>query len=364
MLYREYGKTGKKISVIGFGAMRFVRDGDIYDHEKCAKVVLKANELGINYFDTAPYYSNDHSESILGMAFKHMPENYYISTKSGALKGSIVRKYLERSLKRLGVPKIHFFHIWCVLNLEDYKRRMAKGGAYEAVLRAKEEGLVDHIAVSTHCSGEEIKAIVDEGFFEGVTLSYNILNFPYRQIGLKAAYEKRLGVATMNPLGGGLIPQRADYFDFIRGEKDSSVVDAALRFNCSHKEVTTVLAGMGTVEEVINNVKVVDDLDGFSNERLDTIKQRISASMDKLCTGCGYCKGCPQQLDIPKFMTSYNQRILGDIQSAYNFLKWHWDLTPEEAGRCLACGVCETKCTQHLPIIDRLKEITTWTVEI
>lgn len=360
MLYKEYGKTGKKISVIGFGGMRFIKDSDKYDYDKCAEVVVKANELGVNYFDTAPYYNDSQSEVIFGIAFKNMPNQFYVSTKSSEKDGSKLRRDLENSLKKLGVPKINFFHIWCILTLDDYRSRMVKGGAYEAALNAKEEGLIEHIVFSTHCNGDEIETIIKEGAFEGVTLGYNILNFPYRQKGLKAAYEHGLGVATMNPLGGGLIPQKAEFFDFIRGDEDESVVEAALRFNGSHKEITSVLAGMGTIEEVIENVKVGSKIKEFPEIKLKEIENRLFSSMDKLCTGCSYCQGCPQNIEIPKLMIAYNQRILGEVRNGLNWMKWHWGMTTEQAKTCIECGECESKCTQHLPIIDRLKEITAW----
>lgn len=357
MQYKKYGKTGKDISVIGFGGMRFPKTGDTYDYDKCAEFLVKANELGVNYFDTAPYYNDDNSELIMSHAFKSMKKPFYVSTKSGQKDGSKLREQLETSLKRMNLEKINFFHIWCILSLDDYRSRMVKGGAYETALKAKEEGLIEHLVFSTHCTGDEIETIVNEGGFEGMTIGYNILNFPFRQKGLKAAYEKGLGVATMNPLGGGLIPQKADYFDFIRSEDDRTVVDAALRFNASHDEITTVLAGMGSMEEVLQNCKVGDNLVKLEQSKLKEIEGRLFNSMDKLCTGCRYCEYCPKKIQVSKYMLSYNSHILGDTQGVLDNLKWHWGIPVDEVKSCIECGLCEGKCTQHLPIIDRLKEI-------
>lgn len=364
MLYKEYGKTGKKISVIGFGGMRFVKDGNGYDVDRCAEVVRKANELGVNYFDTAPYYCDDHSELIMGQAFKNMPGQFYVSTKSSQKNGSELRKQLESSLKRMGVSKVNFFHIWCILNLDDYKSRMVKGGAYEAALKAKTEGLIEHIVFSTHCNGDEIETIVNEGCFDGMTVGYNILNFPFRQKGIKVAYELGLGVATMNPLGGGILPQKANYFDFIRGSGDRTVVEAALRFNGSHKEITTVLAGMGSVSEVLENVKIGDNIREFDDGKLKEIESKLFSSMDKLCTGCRYCENCPQNIPVSKYMLAFNDSILGKPQDAFNTLKWHWGIPAEGVRDCIRCGLCEGKCTQHLPIIERMMQIDEWQPEV
>lgn len=360
MIYKKYGKTGKDISVIGFGGMRFPKKNDKYDYDKCAEIVVRANELGVNYFDTAPGYCDDNSEFIMGHAFKSMKNPFYVSTKSSQKNGSKLREQLETSLKRMNLEKINFFHIWCILNLDDYRSRMVKDGAYEAAFRAREEGLIEHIVFSTHCAGEEIETIVKEDCFEGMTVGYNILNFPFRQKGLQAAYKKGLGVATMNPLGGGIIPQKADYFDFIRSSDDNTVVDAALRFNASHDEITTVLAGMGSLEEVIQNCRIGDNMKQLDDKKLKDIENKLFNSMDKLCTGCRYCEYCPKKIPVSKFMLSYNNKILENEKAVLDNLKYHWGVKYDTAKDCIECGVCEGKCTQHLPIISRLKEVGAW----
>lgn len=362
LIYKDYGMTGKKISAIGFGGMRFIKDNNKYNIDKCAEVVRTANKLGINYFDTAPHYCNDTSEEIMGYAFKDMPNEFYVSTKSREKSGDLVRRSIERSLKRLGISKITFFNIWYILSLEDYRSRMVKDGAYQAAYKAKEEGLIEHIVFSTHCNGDDIETIVKEGFFEGVTLGYNILNFPFRQKGLKAAYEHGLGVATMNPLSGGLIPQRHDYFDFIKEFENQSVVEVALKFNASHKEITTVLAGMCSIEEVIQNAQFGNSINSLNEEKLKSLKTKLLSSMDYLCTGCRYCDSCPNNVRIPELMLSYNQKTLGQVQDAVTWLNGQWRLKPEATNLCVECGKCEKLCTQHIPIVNRLREIKKWLV--
>ncbi len=360
MIYKEYGNTGKKISVIGFGGMRFRKE----DYgEKAALVVQKAYELGVNYFDTAPFYCDDKSEDIMGLAFKGMPKDFYVSTKSMVYSEpdvDAVRRRIDKSLKRLGVPKIHFFHMWCIKTMEQYRQVIAPGGPYEGALKAKEEGLIDHIVFSTHCDGDDIVTMVNDGCFEGMTIGYNVINFPFREKGIVAAYEKGLGVVTMNPLSGGIIPEHPDYFKFIQEREDESVVQAALRFNISHKEITCALAGMGSIDEVTQNVRAGENLTAMSQDKLNEIKASLGQEMNQLCTGCGYCKGCPVDIDIPKYMDAYNMYTLKkDKQEIHNRLKWHWSIPAEGAAVCTECGKCETLCTQKLPIIERLKIIAT-----
>ena len=166
----------------------------------------------------------------------------------------------------------------------------------------------------------------------------------------------------MNPQGGGLIPQHRDYFDFIRERQDETVSQAALRFNAAQKWITVVLAGMKTIEEVEENVKVADYPLIVSDEKLKEIKSRITDSMNLLCTTCGYCSKCPQKIKIPSYMEAYNLSLLKDENETKKRINWFKDQGVLKEGvstaaDCIACGLCETLCTQKLPIIERLKEI-------
>jgi hypothetical protein len=356
MWQKPYGKTGKKISVIGFGAMRFANPENINAN---AEVVLHAYERGINYFDTAPEYCKDKSEEIVGAALRQMkPGTFYVSTKCMAAKGDELRASLERSLKRLGVDCIHFFHIWCLLKPGDLDARIA-GGAVAAALKAKDEGLIEHLVTSSHLAGRELKRVLERGLFEGVTLGYSAINFPYREEAVKAAASLGLGLVTMNPLGGGLIPANAERFAFLRGRKDPSVVAAALRFNVSHPAVTSALVGFTTKAHVDQAVEAVEGFKPYDRARIARMRERILDSFEGLCTGCGYCLPCPEGVEIPKMMDAYNMRLLegSDPKHVVNRLKWHWGIEAADAKACALCGECEDRCTQHLPIGERLKEI-------
>ena len=355
MRTRTYGKTGKEISVIGFGAMQFPHPEKI---DEMAELVIYAHQQGINYFDTAPGYCQDKSEIILGAAFKHMnPGSYYLSTKSMKPDGDELRKDLEQSLQRMGLEKIHFFHIWNIVSLEVWRERL-DGGAVAAAIKAKEEGLIEHLAVSSHLPGDQLAELLKEGLFEGVTLGYCAINFPYRQKAVDLAGQRNLGVATMNPLGGGLIPQNAERFDFIREPGDCSVVSAALRFNLSHPAVTCALVGFSEKDHIDQAVAAVGDFTPYSKARIQKIREKILDSFNDLCTGCQYCLPCPAGLEIPRLMEAYNWRILwNDSKKITDRLKWHWRIKAETAQACTLCGECEERCTQHIPIRDRMKFI-------
>lgn len=356
MLRRPYGMTGKEISIIGMGGMRFP---DPQDLDGCAEIVLHAHRQGVNYFDTAPGYCGDNSEAIFGKALAALEsDSYFISTKSGRADGDALREQLENSLKVLGVERIDFFHIWCITSLAVWQQRL-DGGAVDAAVRAKEEGLVEHVVVSSHLPGDQLAGVLADSPFQGVTLGYCAINFPYRQEAIDAASDHGLGVVAMNPLGGGVIPNNPTRFDFIRGPQDETVVDAALRFCVSSPGITSALVGFSCKEHVDQAVAAVEDFKPYSAHHLGRIRGCILDSFDDLCTGCQYCLPCPQAVDIPRLMESYNQKILsgGDDQAILSRLRYHWGVTPEAAAVCNYCGACEDRCTQHLPIHERMKHI-------
>ncbi len=356
MLYKEYGKTGKKVSAIGFGGMRFTNPQNV---DECAEIVFHAYDRGINYFDTAPHYCEDKSEDIMGAAIRQMkPGTFFTSSKSAKANGNKLRGDLERSLKRLGVDTIDFYHSWCLLSLESWEERKV-GGAIKELQKAKEEGLIRHIAVSSHLQGEEIVRVLDEGVFQGVTLGYCAINFPYREAAVRRAGELGLGVVTMNPLGGGIIPMNPGRLAFLKTAGDRSVVEAALRFNVSNPQVTCALVGFSSKEHVDQAVAAMEGFQPYPLEQVEKIRDQILESFDQICTGCGYCLPCPEGVNIPQMMDVYNQKILrgGDVKHMQDQLRNHWSKPASHALLCSRCGICEDRCTQQLPIRDRLEEI-------
>ena len=337
--------------------MRFTDSADV---EKNADMLLYAHEQGINYFDTAPIYCDDRSEETVGRAIQQMkPDTFYVSTKSAQSEGPALRAELERSLERLGIDRIHFFHIWCLISMPAWEERKQKG-AIEAVLKAKEDGLIEHLVFSTHLPGNEMLNVLEEDLFDGVTLGYSAMNFMYREKGVQAAGEKGLGVVVMNPLGGGLIPQNPKRFDFIRGPDDPDVVTAALRFICSNPNITAALVGFSNKEQIDQAARAVQDFKPYSDEHMTRLRDRVMQDFNTLCTGCGYCLPCPQDIAIPKWMDAWNMYLLsGKKKDLLERLQWHWWMPPEAAGACVSCGQCEERCTQHLPIIERLQQIST-----
>jgi len=249
-------------------------------------------------------------------------------------------------------------NVWGLKSAEGWAERK-KGGALDALRKARDKGLVEHIVFSTHMTREQAESVFDENVFEGVTLGYNAIQFPFREQVVDSAGRHGIGVVTMNPLAGGLIPQHAERFDFIRSADDPDVVSAGLRFILSHPAVTSALVGFASTEEIDQAVAAVENFTPLSAEHREAMKAQIAEKFEGLCTGCGYCVPCPEGLQIPRLMDAYNMRILQGPKPEHiaNRLKWHWGLTPADAEGCTACGACEKACTQSLPIIERLKEV-------
>ncbi len=357
MIYKEYGTTGKKVSALGFGGMRFK---DVDDYDKGVEMMLEAANGGVTYFDTAPKYFGTKSEEIFGIAFKEFQKKgipYYSSTKTFASTEKDVRKEIEQQLKRLNLDSIDFYHVWCITNLENWEKRK-QDGVIEIFRKLKDEGIINHICVSSHLIGDQIKELLMEGVFEGVTFGYSAYNFSTRQKAFDAVTQHNLGAVVMNPLGGGLIPQNPDLFQFIKTDENETVVDAALRFLWSHPEITVSLVGFGNVDEVKQALEAMDGFEPYSKEKLEEIKSRAAGSFEGICTGCQYCDDCPEGVPIPKLMDAYNHKLLrGSDEEILDRLKWHWGISADEAAACVECGQCEEACTQHLDIINRLNYI-------
>jgi predicted aldo/keto reductase-like oxidoreductase len=367
MKYSEYGKTGKMVSAVGFGGMRFDMEKSF---EENAEIVKYAFEKGINYFDTAPGYFDGKSEQIYGIAFKDIPrDKFYVTTKLMPVYVKDAQDAYDKvrqSLDRLQLDCIDFFHVWCLRKMEHFDLAMKSDGLYEALLRCKEEGLVKHIVFSSHQKGNEVRNVIESGKFEGVLLGVNILNFPYRWDGVLAAQEHGMGVVAMNPLAGGLIPQNEESLKFLAAEGETPT-EAALRFLIANPNITVALNGFTTREHIDTACRIADEAEPMTEAELEKIKEHISDSAVSICTSCGYCDICPKGIPIPKYMQIYNDKVLFNVPDDQMIermkFQHEWGLLAEDrprAAACIACGRCEQSCTQHLPIIERLKEMAEW----
>ncbi len=369
MQYREYGKTGKMIAALGFGAMRLPKDEDY-----AVEIMQRYLELGGNLIDTARAYGE--SERIVGRAIQGRREQVYISTKNHGVQQSpdIWKQYMDQSLETLAVDRIDFYHVhdlrWDVY-AEHFRK---KGGPFDMVQQAQDEGLIDHLCFSSHDSPENIIKLIDEGIFDGILVQYNMLDRIPGEGGHGAgtgnepaiahAAEKGLGVLIMGPLAGGRLTQMPpDRVEKLLPGKVKSIADLGLRFVLANPDVTSPLSGMNELQQVDENCATASRQEPLTEQENAQIRAAVQAN-EKLaelyCTGCNYCQPCPQGVAIPKIFEAMNyHRLWGLTEHAKGLYR---QLGPDnkeglmDATACVECGECEEKCPQNLPIIQQLKE--------
>ena len=355
MEYRELGRTGKKVSLLSLGCMRLPEDD-----EEGAKVVSRAVDFGINYFETSEGYCDGRSEIKLGMGIKGRRDKVYISTKQiirpDTTADDIKRKF-EASLNRLGVDRVDFYQLWGIKN-SCYDAIMKKGGALDVYEKLRDEGLIGHIGGTSHDTNEHIIEFLDTGRLESITVNYHMLDRTREPV-IEYAAEKGIGVVIMTPLAGGLLATPSEIIaELVPGQHPSNAA-AALRFVMSNPHVTTVPSGMKSVAEIEENVRTWADFKPFSQTEIEEILKGLNnyqALGKEFCTGCGYCKPCPQGVKIAQLFGIRNQHVIFGLQEWANrsYRKMDAAALPEN---CTECGECETKCPNNIPIISQLKEV-------
>ncbi|MDR2143622.1 MAG: aldo/keto reductase [Treponema sp.] len=229
---------------------------------------------------------------------------YSAATKTFKTTEDSIRKELEAQLKRLDIPAVDFYHVWCITSLENWEGRK-KDGILNTFRKLKEEGLIRHICVSSHLIQDEIETLLMEGVFEGVLFGYSAYNYRTRDKAFNAIRAKKLGAVVMNPLGGGIIPEHPELFGFITREGESAV-EAGLRFLWDHRDISVTLVGFRAKEDVAEALKAMEAYRPRSEEELARLKAQETTSFEGICTGCAYCDDCPQGIPIPRFMDAYN----------------------------------------------------------
>ena len=371
MNYRDFGKTGEKISALGFGCMRFPeyeKDEKHYvDQDKVDEMIAEAYEQGVNYFDTAPYYCNSNSEAALGHAVKGFRDKILISTKCPVDAGmgpEGLRAHLERSLGRLGTDHIDFYHFWGI-GRNAFDEHIVKEGLLEAAAKAKEEGMIRHISFSFHDDPSAIKHIVDTAEAMGIPMEsmlcqYNLLDRSNEEM-IKYVNEKGLGTVAMGPVGGGRLAAPTELYAKLTGKPSIATYELAFKFCLGNPNLCCALSGMQNLDMVQKNAKVASDDTAFSAEeweQLGRAMEEIKKFSELYCTGCKYCQPCPVEINIPRIFemfTYYN--VYGLKDHAGNMMRDYVNHGGKTFADCKKCGICEQKCPQHLAIREHLDKV-------
>jgi len=369
MRYNEFGKTGIKMSALGFGAMRLPMRGEGENREINDELAIplmhRAFDLGVNYIDTAPYYCDKLSEIAVGKALKGYRDRVYVSTKNPIenVSADDWMKRLETSLKKLDVDYIDFYHFWGI-NLKGFKEWEAlSDGPLQAAERAKAEGLIKHISFSYHDSAENLRPIIDSGRFESVLIQYNLLDRSNEE-NIAYAKEKGLGTVIMGPVGGGRLGAPSDVIKSLLKDKPASTAEMAMRFVLANSNVDVSLSGMSDLAMLEENALVAAREGQLTPAELEQVKAMMEENKklaQLYCTSCNYCLPCPQEIKIPHiFNIMNNHRVYGLTDHAKNaygqVIRGEGWVKSADASKCIECGVCEEKCPQKLPIIKQLQE--------
>jgi hypothetical protein len=372
MKYREFGKTGIKVSSLGFGCMRFplVEGSDVeVDVDKSISLIRHGIDKGINYIDTAYPYHNGKSEIITGQALSDgYREKVYLATKlpSWLIKSRAdMDRYLEEQLEKLQTEYIDFYLLH-TLNTA-YWKILLENNVFEFLEEAKAAGKIRHIGFSFHDELPLFKEIVDAYEWDFCQIQYNFMDVDYQAglEGLDYAASKGMGVVIMEPLRGGSIVSNIpnDIQDLWNSSSSiTTPADAALRYIWDHGGVGTILSGMNSLQQVDENISSSDkgEAGGFTDEErtiLTEVRSRYEARIIANCTNCRYCMPCPSGVDIPANLSYLNnQAVYGNLAPFRNSYNNYFN-DNKKAHHCIECGQCEEACPQNISIMDCLRQV-------
>lgn len=368
MQYTEFGKTGIKVSRLGFGCMRLpyteTEGKKVFDEEESIRMMHRAMELGVNYFDTAPGYCDTISEIIVGKALKGHRDQVYLSTKypTEVGTGDDYEKKLEISLKKLDTDYIDFYHFWGI-SLDKWEKKLdTPDGPLARALKLRDQGVIRHISFSFHDKPENMMEIIrrGQGQLASVLCQYNLLDRA-NEDAIAFAHEQGLGVTIMGPVGGGRLGAPSQVIQDLLPGKVQSSAEMALRFVMNNPNVNIALSGMSSMEMVEENARVASDMSPLSaeeNARVDAMLEENRRLAELYCTGCNYCMPCPKGLNIPEIFRMMNyHRVYGltDYAKKTYAAIGSGNLKFQNAASCVGCGQCEKKCPQHLHIREQLR---------
>ncbi len=363
MQYR-LDKYGNKISILGFGCMRFPRTMGRIDKKETERQILAAFHHGVNYYDTAYIYPG--SEAVLGEILeKHgVREKVYIATK---LPHYLIRsreameELFQEQLKRLRTDHIDYYLMHMLTDTSAWERMKALG-IQEWLEEKQKSGAIRQIGFSYHGNADMFCKLVDAYNWDFCQIQYNYMD-EHSQAGRKGLYyahAKGLPVIIMEPLRGGklvnLLPERAKRI-FASYPVKHTPAQWAFRWLWSQKEVTCVLSGMNSMQMIKDNICTastvrIGEIGAREEKMLRKVVQAINAKMKVGCTGCGYCMPCHKNVDIPGTFAAYNRRYAeGWFSAMREYLMctaFRKDSTA--ASNCVQCGRCEQHCPQHIQI--------------
>ena len=327
MEYVTLGKTGLKISRLGFGGIPIQR----VDAAAAKELLDAIRAAGINYIDTARGYTV--SEELIGQAIEGHRDDFVLATKSMSRDRAGMERDIGISLENLRTDHIDLYQVHNP-NLEQVEQVCAPGGALEALLEAKSAGKIGHLGLTAH-SVEVFRRALELPWVETIMFPYNLVENQGEEL-MAQAKAQGVAVIAMKPLAGGAI-------------EDARL---ALRYINRNANVTVVIPGMYSPEEVKQNLEAMEDATSLSaaeEEQIAEIRRQLGTNF---CRRCNYCAPCTVGIGIP------NVFLFQGYLRRYGLEGWARDrygALAAKAGDCVECGACEERCPYHLPIREMLK---------
>jgi Predicted oxidoreductases of the aldo/keto reductase family len=368
MQYRKFGKLDWQASVLGFGCMRLPTmdnnpiSGNI-NEEEAKRMIRYAIDHGVNYIDTAYPYHSGNSEAVVGKVLRDgYRQKVKLATKSPVWlmnQATDFDKYLNEQLAKLQTEYIDFYLLHG-LGQDRWQQIILKFNLLDRVEAAIRDGRIKHAGFSFHDKYESFPTIVD-GYdhWDFCQIQYNYMDIENQAgtEGLRYAASKGLAVIVMEPLLGGKLanPPKPLREMIERYEVKSSPADWALQWVWNQPEVTLLLSGMGSMNQVMENIESANrsGINSLNTEKLqfiEQIRQKYKERTAIPCTGCSYCMPCPNGVNIPRVFGFYNDGFMHEDVRTSRALYGRFLDESERAGACLQCRICEEKCPQKITI--------------
>ena len=362
---------GKKISQLGFGAMRLPTEGTDgkIDFAETERLFDRAMDAGINYFDTAYPYHGGNSEIVVGKILSKYPrDSYYVATKYPGHQ--VLDKYDPAAIfeEQLGKCGVDYFDFYLLHNLNETSIGTyldSRWGIIDYFVKQKELGRIKHLGFSTHGSPENIEEFLDAKgqYMEFCQIQLNYLDWTLQRAKEKCELLEKRGIPVwvMEPVRGGrLVGKLPDSAKATLSalRPDESIAAFAFRFIMGLPNIGVILSGMSNMEQLEDNIKTFSEDKPLSERELETLYE-IAEGLKKSvpCTGCRYCtKGCPAGLDIPMLLEVYNDLAYAPAVNAAVKVEF----LPEEKQptACIGCEACVRICPQNIDIPKRLSELS------
>lgn len=413
MEYRTNPKTGEKVSLLGYGCMRWPTVGggsgrdqaDEIDQEMVNRLIDTAISHGVNYFDTSPAYCKGRSERATGIALKRHPrESFYVATKLSNFSPSTWSRkasldMYHNSFKELQVDYIDYLLLHGIGmgddGMEALRGRYIDNGVLDYLLKEREAGRIRNLGFSYHGDIAVFDYLLskhDEYKWDFVQIQLNYLDWKHakeinpRNTNAEYLYgelaKRGIPAIIMEPLLGGRLSNLHDHVvaRLKQAEPDRSVASWAFRFAGTHPDVLTVLSGMTYMEHLEDNLRTYAPFKPLTDDEMQFLYDTADLMMQYPtipCNDCKYCMPCPYGLDIPAILLHYNKCVNeGNVPKSSQdenyrrarraFLIGYDRSVPKlrQASHCTGCNQCNPHCPQSIDIPKELHRIDAYVEQL